>query len=134
MKADPDRPARGIIIEAKLDKGRGPVATVLIQEGRCARATPSPPKRSTGACAPMINDQGQRVKERRPLHARGGHRLLQRPAGRLRIHRRRGREEGQDISEYWVRKEREKELAASSKITLEAALPAGSRKAPRSST
>ncbi|MRR13801.1 GTP-binding protein, partial [bacterium] len=33
LKADPDRPARGIIIEAKLDKGRGPVATVLIQEG-----------------------------------------------------------------------------------------------------
>ncbi|MEK7374582.1 MAG: translation initiation factor IF-2, partial [Thermodesulfobacteriota bacterium] len=33
LKADPDRPARGVIIEAKLDRGRGPVATVLIQEG-----------------------------------------------------------------------------------------------------
>jgi translation initiation factor IF-2 len=33
LKANPDKPARGIIIEAKLDKGRGPVATVLVQEG-----------------------------------------------------------------------------------------------------
>jgi len=33
LKANPDLPARGIIIEAKLDRGRGPVATVLIQEG-----------------------------------------------------------------------------------------------------
>ncbi len=40
LQADPDRPARGVVIEARLDKGRGPVATVLIQEGTLKEGIP----------------------------------------------------------------------------------------------
>jgi translation initiation factor IF-2 len=66
LKADPDRPARGIIIEAKLDKGRGPVATVLIQEGTLREGDAFSAKTEYGRVRAMIDDQGRRVKEAGP--------------------------------------------------------------------
>jgi translation initiation factor IF-2 len=39
LKANPKRNASGTVLEAKLDKGRGPVATILVQTARCASAT-----------------------------------------------------------------------------------------------
>ena len=66
LKADPDRPARGIVIEAKLDKGRGPVATVLIQEGTLREGDAFSAKTEYGRVRAMIDDQARRVKDPGP--------------------------------------------------------------------
>jgi len=66
LKADPDRPVRGIIIEAKLDRGRGPVATVLIQEGTLREGDSFVSKTEFGRVRALINDQGKRLKEAGP--------------------------------------------------------------------
>lgn len=66
LKANPDRRARGLVIEAELDKGRGPVATVLVQKGTLHIGDFI----SAGAChgkvRAMIDDKGRRVKEAGP--------------------------------------------------------------------
>ena len=119
LKADPDRPARGIIIEAKLDKGRGPVATVLIQEGTLREGDAFSAKTEWGRVRAMINDQGQRVKEAgpsMPVEVIGFSSVPQAGSEFIGVE---DEKKAKSISEYWIRKEREKELAASSKITLE---------------
>ena len=90
LKADPDRPARGVIIEAKLDRGRGPVATVLIQEGTLREGDAFVSKTEFGRVRAMINDQGRRISEAGPVHAGGGDRVLAGSPGQLGIHLRRG--------------------------------------------
>src|SRR5512136_1512755 len=119
LKADPDRPARGIIIEAKLDKGRGPVATVLIQEGTLHEGDSFSAKTEYGRVRAMIDDQGRRVKEAgpsMPVEVIGFSSVPQAGSEFIGVE---DEKKAKNISEYWVRKEREKELAASSKITLE---------------
>ncbi len=66
LKANPDRQARGLVIEAELDRGRGPVATVLVQKGTLHVGDFI----SAGACygkvRAMVDDKGRRVKEATP--------------------------------------------------------------------
>ena len=61
LKANPNRRARGIVIESKLDKGRGPVATVLIQKGTLHVGDNVAIGSCHGKVRAMINDQGMRV-------------------------------------------------------------------------
>lgn len=66
LKARPDRPAEGIVIEAKLDKGRGPVATVLVQRGTLKRGDVFVVGSQTGKVRAMIDDKGVQPKEAGP--------------------------------------------------------------------
>ena len=66
LKANPDRRARGTIIEAKLDRGRGPVATVLIQQGTLREGEPFVCGPYFGRVRALIDDKGRRVKEAGP--------------------------------------------------------------------
>ncbi|MCM1126613.1 MAG: translation initiation factor IF-2 [Lachnospiraceae bacterium] len=66
LKANPDRRARGLVIEAELDKGRGPVATVLVQKGTLYVGDFISAGASHGKVRAMIDDKGRRVKEARP--------------------------------------------------------------------
>lgn len=66
LKANPDRKARGIIIEAKLDKGRGSVATVLVQKGTLKEGDSVSAGAAYGKVRAMLNDKGKRVKEALP--------------------------------------------------------------------
>ncbi|MBR4235210.1 MAG: translation initiation factor IF-2 [Clostridia bacterium] len=65
-KANPDRKARGIIIEARLDKGRGPVATVLIKNGTLNVGDTIVAGTAYGRVRAMVNDKGERVKSAGP--------------------------------------------------------------------
>lgn len=66
LKANPDRNARGLVIEAKLDKGRGPVATVLVKKGTLHVGDNIAIGSTHGKVRAMINDKGQQVKEATP--------------------------------------------------------------------
>ena len=119
LQADPTLPARGIIIEAKLDRGRGPVATVLIQEGTLREGDAFVSKTEFGKTRALINDQGQRVKEAgpsMPVEVIGFSRVPQVSAEFICVE---DEKKARSIGEYWIRKERERELSKSSKITLE---------------
>ena len=65
-KANPNRKARGVIIEARLDKGRGPVANVLIKNGTLRVGDTIVAGMAYGRVRAMVNDKGERVKEARP--------------------------------------------------------------------
>ena len=119
LKADPDRPARGVIIEAKLDRGRGPVATVLIQEGTLREGDAFVSRSEFGRVRALVNDQGNRVKEAgpaMPVEVIGFSGVPQVSAEFTVVE---DDKKARNIGEYWLRKERERELSASSKITLE---------------
>ncbi len=66
LKANPSKRARGTIIEAQLDKGRGPVATVLVQNGTLKVGDPIVAGASYGRIRAMMNDKGQKVKKAGP--------------------------------------------------------------------
>ena len=66
LKANPDRKARGIVIEAELDKGRGPVATILVQKGTLRVGDAVAAGSCYGKIRAMIDDKGRRVKEATP--------------------------------------------------------------------
>ncbi len=66
LKANPNRRARGLVIEAQLDKGRGPVATVLIQKGTLRIGDAVAAGASHGKVRAMVDDKGRRVKEAGP--------------------------------------------------------------------
>ena len=66
LKANPNRLARGLVIEAELDKGKGPVATVLVQKGTLRVGDPIAAGSAYGKVRAMMDDQGRRVKEAGP--------------------------------------------------------------------
>src|SRR5690606_6200595 len=66
LKANPNRLAYGTVIEAKLDKGKGPVATVLVQKGTLRVGDPIVVGTTYGRIRAMTNDQGRRIKEAPP--------------------------------------------------------------------
>ncbi len=66
LKANPDRPAEGAVIEAKLDVGRGPVATVLVQNGTLRKGDIFVVGEQWGKVRALIDDQGDRVEEAGP--------------------------------------------------------------------
>ncbi|MEE9524464.1 MAG: translation initiation factor IF-2, partial [Thermodesulfovibrionales bacterium] len=63
LKADPQMAARGTIVESKLDKGRGPVATVLVQTGTLRAGEAFVAGQTFGKVRALINDMGKRIKE-----------------------------------------------------------------------
>ncbi|MCL1806533.1 MAG: translation initiation factor IF-2 [Oscillospiraceae bacterium] len=66
LKANPARTARGTVIEAKLDKGRGPVATVLVQNGTLRQSDIVIAGKTVGRVRAMSDDKGQKIEEAGP--------------------------------------------------------------------
>lgn len=119
LKANPNKPARGHIVEAKLDKGRGPVATVLIQEGTLHQGDSFVCGVFSGRARALFNDQGRKVKEAGPscpVEVQGfegvpdaGEEFVCLADEKL----------ARRIAESRAIKQRERELARESRVTLE---------------
>ncbi len=119
LKADPDMPAQGVIIESKLDRGRGPVATVIVQQGTLKEGDALVSRTEYARVRAMINDKGQRVEKAgpsMPVEVIGFSNVPQAGMDFICVE---DEKKARSISDYWVRKEREKELSKTSKITLE---------------
>ena len=66
LKANPNRAAKGVVIEARLDKGRGPIATLLVQNGTLNAGDIIVAGQSVGRVRVMSNERGQRIKQAGP--------------------------------------------------------------------
>ncbi|QER42050.1 translation initiation factor IF-2 [Thermodesulfobacterium sp. TA1] len=119
LKAAYDRPARGRIIESKLDKGRGPVATVLVQEGTLKEGDIFVAGLTHGRVRAMFDSYGKRVKEATPsvpVEILGFEDLPQAGDDFIVLD---SEEKARKIAEYRQRKAREAETAKEVKISLE---------------
>ncbi len=119
LKAAYERPARGRIIESKLDKGRGPIATVLIQEGTLKEGDTFVAGVTYGRVRAMFDSYGRRVKVATPsipVEILGFEELPQAGDDFIVIE---NEEKARKIAEYRQRKAREAEIAKETKISLE---------------
>jgi translation initiation factor IF-2 len=119
LKAAYDRPARGRVIESRLDKGKGPVATVLIQEGTLREGDVFVSGQTFGRVRAMLDSLGQRVKEATPstpVEILGFEELPQAGDDFIVVE---DEEKARRIAEYRQRKAREAEAAKQTKISLE---------------
>ncbi len=66
LRANPEKPARGVVIEAKLDRARGPMATVLVQEGTLRTGDVVVAGRYYGKVRALLDDKGNQIKEAGP--------------------------------------------------------------------
>jgi len=119
LKAVPDRPASGTVLEAKLDRGRGPVATVLIQNGTLHAGDNFVVGNVFGKVRAMFNDRGvamEAATPATPVEVLGLDGLPQAGDQLVAVV---DREKARDISEYREGKAREAQLAKSSRVSLE---------------
>jgi len=119
LKANPDKAARGHVVEAKLDKGRGPVATVLVQEGTLRQGDIFVCGVFSGRVRAMFNDQGRKIKEAgpsMPVEIQGFDGVPEAGEEFVVLS---DEKTARRIAESRATKQREKELAKVSRVTLE---------------
>jgi len=119
LKATADRPATGVVLEAKLDRGRGPVATVLVQNGTLRASDNFVVGNVYGKVRAMLDDRGNAVEEAPPSTPVEilGMEALPQAGDQFVVVADRDRARG--ISEYREAKAREATLAKSSRVSLE---------------
>ena len=119
LKATADRPATGVVLEAKLDRGRGPVATVLVQNGTLRAGDNFVVGNVYGKVRAMLDDRGNPVEEAppsTPVEILGMEGLPQAGDQFVVVA---DRDRARGISEYREAKAREATLAKSSRVSLE---------------
>ena len=119
LKAVPDRLANGSVLEAKLDRGRGPVATILVQNGTLRTGDNFVVGNVFGKVRAMFNDRGVALESAgpaTPVEVLGLEGLPQAGDQLVAVA---DREKARDISEYREGKAREAQLAKSSRVSLE---------------
>jgi translation initiation factor IF-2 len=119
LKANPERPAAGVVLEAKLDRGRGPVATVLVQNGTLRASDNFIVGNVYGKVRAMFGDRGQQLESAppsTPVEILGMEGLPQAGDQFLVVA---DRDKARGISDYREQKAREAALAKSSRVSLE---------------
>ncbi len=119
LKANPDRPATGVVLEAKLDRGRGPVATVLVQNGTLTTSDNFVVGNVYGKVRAMFDDRGHQLvaaPPSTPVEILGMEGLPQSGDQFLVVA---DRDRARGISDYREQKSREAALAKSSRVSLE---------------
>ena len=119
LKANPDKRAKGVVVEARLDKGRGPVATVLVQEGTLKVGDPIVTGMHFGRVRTMTNDRGDRLEEAGPSIPVEVTGLSGVPDAGDAFHAVEDEKAAKDVAQHRQQKLREAELAKTSKISLE---------------
>ena len=119
LKANPDRPAQGVVLEAKLDRGRGPVATVLVQNGTLRVGDNFVVGNVYGKVRAMFDDRGNALDQAAPSTPMEILGLESLPQAGDQFVVVADRDRARDISEYREQKAREAELAKSSRMSLE---------------
>ena len=119
LRANPDRPATGVVLEAKLDRGRGPVATVLVQNGTLRTSDNFVVGNVYGKVRAMLDDRAHQLDEAppsTPVEILGMEGLPQAGDRFLVVA---DRDKARGISDYREQKAREAALAKSSRVSLE---------------
>jgi len=119
LKANPDRAASGVVLEAKLDRGRGPVATVLVQNGTLSASDNFVVGNVYGKVRAMFDDRGAALESAppsTPVEILGMEGLPQAGDQFVVVA---DRDKARGISEYREQKAREATLAKSSRVSLE---------------
>ena len=119
LKANPDKLARGLVVEAKLERGRGPVSTVLVQEGRLKVGDPIFAGPHHGRVRAMIDDQGRKVEAATPSIPVEILGLQGVPQAGEAFSALTDEAKARQIAEYRGTQQREAELAKTSKVSLE---------------
>jgi translation initiation factor IF-2 len=119
LKANPNRRAEGAVIEAKLDTGRGPVATVLVQNGTLRRGDIFVVGEQWGKVRALMDDQGERVEEAGPSVPVEVLGLNGTPEAGDVLNVVESEAEAREIADYRARAAREKQVAAGSRTTLD---------------
>jgi translation initiation factor IF-2 len=119
LRANPDRSASGVVLEAKLDRGRGPVATVLVQDGTLRASDNFVVGNVYGKVRAMFDDRGAQLEQAppsTPVEILGMEGLPQAGDQFIVVA---DRDKARGISEYREQKAREAALAKSSRVSLE---------------
>jgi translation initiation factor IF-2 len=119
LKANPSRPARGTVVESELDRGRGPVATVLIQEGTLRQGDAFVCGTSYGRVRAMLDHNAERVSEAGPSMPVEIFGLSAVPEPGTSFVGVAEESKARQVAEYRRSKQREGELAKTSRISLE---------------
>lgn len=119
LKANPNKPARGRIIEAHLDKNKGAIATVLIQEGTLKQGDYFLSGITCGRVRAMVSDQGKKIKEAGPSTPVEIHGFDTVPDAGVEFIVMQDEKIAKKIADARAVKERERELTKASKMTLE---------------
>ncbi len=119
LKANPDKLARGLVVEAKLERGRGPVSTVLVQEGRLKVGDPIFAGSHHGRVRAMIDDQGRKVEAATPSIPVEILGLQGVPQAGEAFSALTDEAKARQIAEYRGTQQREAELTKTSKVSLE---------------
>ncbi len=119
LKAVPEHPARGHVIESRLDKGRGPVATLLIEDGTLHVGDALVVGIYYGKVRAMINDRGQQLKSAGPSMPVEVQGLSGVPEAGNEFTVLPDEKKAREVAEYRQRKAREAELVKSNKVSLE---------------
>lgn len=118
LKANPDKPAKGSIIEARLDKGRGPIATVLVQEGTLRVGDSFTSKQHFGKVRALIDEHGRTMKQAgpsTPVEIIGFSAVPEAGDVFMVVDEKKARQ----TSDYWQMKRREGDLRKDARVSLE---------------
>ncbi len=119
LKANPDKAAKGTVIEAQIDKGRGPVATVLVQEGTLNVGDIVIAGTAVGHVRAMVNDKGRRVKTATPSTPVEILGLSEAPSGGDTFRVVKDEKLARDVAETRRREQKETRFNATVKVSLD---------------
>ncbi len=122
LKANPNRAAEGVVVEAKLEKGRGPVATILVQRGTLKKGDNFVAGAEWGRVRALVNDRGENVNAAGPSIPVEVLGLQGTPRAGDEVIVVDNEQRAREISEYRQERQREKEVASSGRASLESML------------